>query len=158
MNVFHALQPASPLAALLRCALLLAGLGAGTVRTAEAQTQAQTDPAGVWRMEDGKIQVQVLPQAGTWTGKIVALGPGVPTKDLNNPDPARRTRDLVGTNLFWNLRWDPAARKFTGGQLYSAERGREIAAEAWLDGRNTLRVQGHVLLLTRTITFHRVIN
>ena len=154
MNSFRAPLPARSLAALLRFSLLLAGLGAGIVRAAHAQT----DPAGVWRLEDDKYQVQVLSKAGTWYGKIVALGPGVPPKDLNNPDPARRTRDVVGTNLFWNLRWDPAARKFSGGRLYSAERGREIAAEAWLDGRNTLRVQGRVLMMTRTVTFRRVSN
>ena len=126
MNSFHALLPIRPLAALLRCLVVLAGLRAGTVRAA----QAQTDPAGVWQLEDGKYQVQVLPLAGTWHGKIVALGSGVPPKDTNNPDPARRTRNLVGTDLFWNLRWNPAARKFTGGQLYAPDRGREISAEA----------------------------
>ena len=154
MNSFHALLPIRPLAALLRCSVLLAGLGAGPARPA----QAQTDPAGVWQLECGKYQVQVLPQAGTWRGKIVALGPGVPPKDVNNPDPARRNRNLVGTDLFWNLSWNPAARKFTGGQLYAPDRGREISAEAWLDGPNTLRVQGHVLMMTRTITFHRITN
>ena len=111
MNSFHALLPVSPLDALLRCSVVLAGLGAGTVRAA----QAQTDPTGTWQLEDGKYQVQVLPLAGTWHGKIVALGPGVPPKDTNNPDPTRRTCNLVGTDLFWNLRWNPAARKVTGG-------------------------------------------
>jgi len=154
MKPFHILLPTRPLAALLRCSVLLVGLGAGTLHAA----QAQTDPAGVWQLEGGKYQVQVLPQAGTWHGKIVALGPGVPPKDVNSPDPAHRTRNLVGTDLFWNLRWNPAARKFTGGQLYAPDRGREISAEAWLDGPNTLRLQGHVLLMTRTITFHRVAN
>ena len=61
----------------------------------------------------------MLPLAGTWHGTIVALGPGVPSQDTHNPDPARRTRNLVGTDLFWNLRWNPAARKFTGGRLYA---------------------------------------
>ena len=64
----------------------------------------------------------------------------------------------MGTYLFWNLSWNPAARKFTGGQLYAPDRGREISAEAWLDGPNTLRLQGHVLMMTRTITFHRITN
>ena len=153
MNSFHALLPASPLAVLLRCPGLLAGLGAGTLHAA----QAQTDPTGMWQLEDGKYQVQVLPLAGTWHGKIVALGSGVPPKDTNNPDPARRTRNLVGTDLFWNLCRNPAARKFTGGQLYAPDRGREISAEAWLDGPNTLRLQSHMLKMTRT-TFHRVTN
>lgn len=133
---------------------MLAGLGAGTARAA----QAQTDLTGVWHLEGGKYHVQVLPLAGTWHGKIVALGPGVPPKDTNNPNPTRRTRDLVGTDLFWHLRWNPVAREFTGGQLYAPDRGREISAEAGLEGRNTLRLQGHVLMRTRTITFHRVTN
>jgi len=154
MNPFHALLPTRPLVALLCCSVLLVGLGAGTIHAA----QAQTDPAGLWQLEDGKYQVQVLPQAGTWHGKIVALGPGVPPKDTNNPDPTRRIRNLVGTDLFWNLRWNPAARKFTGGRLYAPDRGREISAEAWLEGPNTLRLQGHVLMMTRIITFHRVAN
>ena len=111
MNPFYILSPASPLAARLRCSVVLAGLGAGTLRTA----QAQTDPAGIWQLEGGKYQMQVLPLAGTWHGTIVALGPGVPPQDTNNPDPARRIRNLVGTDLFWNLHWNPAARKFTGG-------------------------------------------
>jgi len=82
----------------------------------------------------------------------------VPPKDTNNPDSVRRIRNVVGTDLFWNLRWNPAARKFTGGQLNAPDRGREILTEARLEGRNTLRLQGHVLMMARTITFHRVTN
>ena len=154
MNPFHILAPASPLAALLRCSVVLAELGAVTARAA----QAQTDLAGVWQLEGGKYHVQVLPLAGTWHGKIVSLGPGVPPKDTNNPDSARRTRNLVSTHLFWNLFWNPAARKFSGGQLNAPDRGREISTEARFEGRNTLRLQGYVLMMARTITFHRVTN
>lgn len=75
--------PLAALAALLRYPILLAGPGAGTIHA----VRAQTDPAGMWQLEDGKCQVQVLPLAGTWHGKVVALGPEVPSKTPATPTP-----------------------------------------------------------------------
>ena len=154
MNPFLPPAASSSLALAFRSLFLLPGLWAATATVA----RAQADLAGVWVMEGGRYTVQVTQQSRTWRGTIVALGPGVPPKDVHNPDPIRRTRNLVGADLFWNLRWNPTARRFTDGRIYAIDRGREISAEAWLDDRNTLRVQGRVLLMTRTITFQRALN
>jgi len=137
--------------------LLLAGTLAGA---AALPAHAQTDnPAGTWLLDDGHYKVQVLPQSGgKWHAKIVALGPGVATTDVENPDTKRRSRDIIGTDLVWNLRWDPKERKFIDGTLYAPEHGKTIAATAWLDDANTLRVQGRVLMITRTRTLKRVAN
>jgi uncharacterized protein (DUF2147 family) len=127
---------------------------------AAAQSAPAADnPFGTWLLDDGHYQVQVLPQAGgRWHAKIMALGPGVATKDVKNPNAALRARDVVGTDLFWNLRWNSQERKFTDGTLYAPEYGKTIAATAWLEGPNTLRVQGRVLMITRTRTLKRVAN
>ncbi|MBD2767871.1 DUF2147 domain-containing protein [Hymenobacter sp. BT664] len=135
-------------------------LGSTLATLAAAQSAPAADnPAGTWLLDDGHYKVQVLPQVGDrWRAKIVALGPGVATKDVENPNASLRTRDIVGTDLFWNLRWNPREHKCTDGTLYAPEHGKTITATAWLEGPNTLRVQGRVLMITHTRTLKRVAN
>ena len=115
---------------LAACCLGLTGaLGSLPVIPAAAQSTEANNPAGTWLLDDGHYKVQVLPQAGgKWHAKIVALGAGVATKDVKNPDKALRTRNIMGTDLFWNLRWNPEERKFTDGTLYAPEHGKTIPA------------------------------
>lgn len=123
-----------------------------------AQSAADT-PAGTWRLDDGHYTVHVGPRPdGTWHGRIVAVGAGGLLHDSKNPNEKLRGRAVVGTDLFWNLKWNATERKFTDGRLYSPEYGREVSASAWLDGRNTLHVQGRLMMMTRTRTFTRVAN
>ncbi|WP_460500107.1 DUF2147 domain-containing protein, partial [Hymenobacter agri] len=121
---------------------------------AAASVQAP-NPAGIWLHDEGQYKIQVSQHAGRWRATILVIGPGVPPKDTQNPDLRLRGRDIVGTDMFWNLRWNPGEGKFTGGTLYASRFGKHIPATAWLDDANTLRVQGRVLLMTRTLTFKR---
>jgi uncharacterized protein (DUF2147 family) len=65
---------------------------------AATPVQAQKpSPAGTWLSQSGETRVRLAPCGAQMCGTIVWMrNPG---KDVNNPDPAQRGRDLVGIRM-----------------------------------------------------------
>ena len=77
-------------AALVALSLALAPLSAAA---------AAPSVEGLWRTDDGSAVVEIAACGQQMCGRIarvLATGADVPRTDVNNPDPARRTRQLVG--------------------------------------------------------------
>lgn len=119
------------------------------------------DATGVWwtPKRDGKIAI-APDRAGLLTGRIIAGRPQVPLRvDDKNPDPALRTRRLLGLVIITGFRADPAApAQWTDGRVYDPDNGMTYSARMWLDGPDRLMLRGFVgvPLFGRTETFTRV--
>lgn len=118
---------------------------------------AQT-PIGVWSM--GKVTVKVVNCGGGICANIVALKEpiskidGKPKVDRENPNPALRSRPLIGLAVISGMR--PAGEGKWQGTIYNADDGKTYAATLRLEG-DSMKVEGCVLgFLCRTNNFVRV--
>ena len=138
----------------LLCAALLsiALLGVSVVMT------FAVDATGTWRTEEDAT-VRVSNCGGGLCASIASLRQpndpqaGKSKTDINNVDPSKRNRPIVGLQIFIGLRPD-GANKWTG-QIYNPEDGKTYDANVVLENANTLKVQGCVLFICKTKTWTR---
>ncbi|KAB0269498.1 DUF2147 domain-containing protein [Microvirga brassicacearum] len=133
----------------MRFATIMA-LGAILFATS-APAQQSFDPSGTYVSQSGRTRVRVSRCGAAHCGRIVSVVGE--TKDVNNPDPAKRGRNLVGLEMMWDVR--PARGGYTG-QLYNFRDGKIYAGKATFDG-DAMKVSGCVLagLICRTQTWRR---
>jgi uncharacterized protein (DUF2147 family) len=125
--------------------------------------QAATDPVmGDWSTVDGAAKVRVAPCAANpalacatllWLkdGKDAA---GAPRHDANNPDPALKSRALVGVILVSGLRRE-AAGVWKDGAIYAPETGRTARGTMTSNPDGTLKVEGCVAMICKAKTWTR---
>lgn len=119
----------------LRRTILAALLAAATASPARA-----ADPAGLWLTETGSSRVRITPCGGGFCGTIVhAPGKGL---DLKNPDPALRSRPVVGVQILNAPQADGAAYV---GSLYNPNDGKTYSGSLRLTAPNSLEVAGCVM-------------
>ena len=119
-------------------------LACGTARAA--------DMNGLWLTETGSSRVRIAP-CGTGVCGILASAPGK-ALDAHNPDPASRTRSVVGVQIFEASRSEDAGY---AGTLYNPSDGKTYSGTMRLIGPNTLEVSGCVLkVFCRRQTWTRV--
>jgi uncharacterized protein (DUF2147 family)/peptidoglycan/LPS O-acetylase OafA/YrhL len=144
---------ASPSAA----ATVLLGIALGVPASGVAAT-----PVGLWYAEGGAAQVAIGPCGEELCGQVVWLrspfdDEGCELRDGKNPDPALRTRKVVGLEVLHGLR--PRGNgTWAGGRIYDPATGSTYTCHLALDGEDRLRLRGYVgiPLLGRTTTWLRV--
>ncbi|MBO0936625.1 DUF2147 domain-containing protein [Fibrella sp. HMF5335] len=101
--------------------------------------------------KDGKIEVYKVGEM--YFGKVVSGNN--PRKDVNNPNPALRTRDLLGMVFLTNFVYKN--NEYSDGEIYDPENGKTYSCKMWLDKGN-LKVRGYIGLsiIGRTETFTKV--
>lgn len=112
---------------------------------------APGDPSGLWLTETGKSRVKIVPCGGGYCGTIVSA-PGKAV-DANNPDPALRSRSVIGVQIL-------DARKPDGngfsGTLYNPNDGKTYSGSLHLTKPDELEVSGCVLsVLCKSQTWTR---
>jgi uncharacterized protein (DUF2147 family) len=110
--------------------------------------------AGNWVTQNRSAIVHIGDCDGTICGRIVrVLDRAAPPNDVNNPDPARRRRPLVGLAVLsgFTLAGNGAA----GGRAYDPETGRSYRSYLGLNGDGTLRVTGCIAFFCRSQTWTR---
>lgn len=122
------------------------------------------DPSGTWLTQDGRARVRIercgarLEQVCgfiVWMKEPVDAN-GQPLKDQNNPDPAKRSRPLLGHQLILGLK--PAAEGRFNGQIYNAENGKSYQISLSRGARD-LNVTGCMLsILCATQTWTQTTN
>jgi uncharacterized protein (DUF2147 family) len=106
---------------------------------------------GLWRTDDGSAVVEIAACGQRMCGRIarvLATGPDVPRTDVNNPDPRRRTRPLVGLQILSGFAASRSAWK--DGKAYDPKSGNSYDASLRLNGDGSLRVTGCVLFVCRS--------
>ena len=136
------LRGASVLRTVAAASLLLAPLsGAAAASSIE----------GLWRTDDGKAVVRVAACGQRMCGTIARVldtSPDVPSTDVNNPDPNRRNRPLVGLQILSGFTGGPS--EWTGGQAYDPKSGSSYKSSLRLNADGSLRVTGCVLFVCRS--------
>ena len=135
----------------LRAALtglgLLSLLVAGASVT-PASAQLRDGAIGVWQEEEGEAHIQIAPCGDRLCGHIVWLKQpfddnGKPLVDENNPDPAMRTRPILGMLIMAGLKPN-SKNTYLEGQVYNSENGK-IYDIFLTPGGRTMEVEGCLL-------------
>ena len=116
--------------------------------------QAQSaDPSGTYMSESGETRVRIARCGDAYCGTIIAVKGE--TKDVNNPDPNQRNRNLVGVQMISNIQ--PSGDGFTGS-LYNYKDGKTYTGKMSFQGGNAMQLSGCVLggLVCRSQTWTKV--
>jgi uncharacterized protein (DUF2147 family) len=138
----------------MRKLVLVALLGA-LASTASAQTPSVM---GTWLTASGIAQVRIGPCPDPANGPICGLvaglinpkGPDGNTvapdmaTDYRNPDPALRTRKVIGMPLIWGFKKTADPNAFEDGHIYNGENGKTYNANISLQPDGKLRLRGYV--------------
>ena len=106
------------------------------------------NPEGTWLSGDGGTKVHITNCGGKLCGKVVWLQEptdqsGKPKTDALNPDPAKKSRPMLGLQVVQGLA--PSGTNRWSGQIYNADDGKTYAANMQLQGDDTAKVEGCVL-------------
>lgn len=105
--------------------------------------------AGRWITPDGASLIEIGRCGVAHCGRIIRFlkpQPGRPTTDVNNPQPALRTRPLVGLAILTDF---VAAGDRWRGRAYDPRGGRSYRAELRRDG-DALHVKGCIMIFCQT--------
>ena len=126
--------------------------------------RAQNTPdaiLGTWITKAGNCKIEVYKQDEEFKAKIVWLkedknGMNDYT-DKENPDPALRSRKLLGIDVVHGLHYDPDENEYVDGVIYDARNGKKWDSIVWLTDDNLLKIKGYWLFkfLSETSTFKR---
>ena len=133
-------------------------LSALAIAAAVAPASATTGPYGDWMLNSGQLVVRAAPCGGTGVCANVIWLPepnnadGTPKLDLKNPNPAMKSRHLIGMPVLENM--TPAGANTWRGQVYSSDDGSYYRATATVDG-DKLHVKGCWIVFCRDLYFSR---
>ncbi len=136
-----------------------------TVSRAQAQTEQKSAADSImriWETEEKDGRIQMLKNADTFYaqmlwGKQLLEADGVTyKKDIHNPDPALRSRELKNYTLITGLVYKDG--KWTNGKIYNFNDGNsyDVNIELKSDGLMHMRVFKGVPILGRTLKWSPV--
>jgi uncharacterized protein (DUF2147 family) len=105
---------------------------------APAATTSRSSPVGEWRVEDGEGQIRIE-ECGTNLCGYVSAAKNPNEKDRKNPDPALRSRSVMGMPVLINMK--PSGNRWKG-RIYNVKDGGTYDANIALKSADTLRVEG----------------
>ncbi len=100
---------------------------------------AQT-PAGDWLVQDGTAAIRIVQCGGAFWG-VISWTKGPPGTDGNNPNPALRSRSVLGMPILINMR--PGSGRWDG-EVYNAQDGSTYTSHISLVTPDTLKIEGCV--------------
>src|SRR5438067_9486389 len=130
-----------------RTAFIIA-IAAALLTAPSAHAQGTGEPVGVWLTQAGDARVKISKCGGGICGVIVWLrepidpATGRPQVDDKNPNPALKTRPVIGLPLFSGMR--ASGPNKWSGQIYNADDGGTYASSVSMAGSDSLRVEGCV--------------
>ncbi len=118
------------------------------------------EPVGVWLTEKGDARVKITKCSSGICGVVVWLkepidrATGRPQVDDKNPNPALRSRPMIGIPLFIGM--GPSAPGKWSGQIYNADDGGTYVSHVTFAGGDALQVEGCVGIICGGETWTRV--
>ena len=117
-------------------------------------------PIGLW--ETGESHIEIYHCGDLLCGRIVALdeplgADGQPKTDKENPDPALRTRPILGMDLVAGFS-RKSDRQWVKGSIYDPRDGKTYKCKMTLQKDGTLKVRGYVglSLFGKTVVWTRI--
>ncbi len=136
-------------------------LAAGAVLALAPAAHAADPVEGLWLVQGGGAKVRIAPCAAdkarmcgqvTWLKQTDKAGN--PLKDFNNPDPALRTRPIVGMLMIRDFKQAGPGR-WTGGKIYDPGSGKSYASKMTVNPDGALKVEGCVAVICQAQTWKR---
>jgi len=112
---------------------------------------------GLWLTDDRRGVVRIGPCGAHlcgWIARVLARGPGVPDRDVNNPELRLRARPLLGLPILSGF--TAAGAGFTGGRAYDPQSGRSYTARLSPNADGSLTVTGCVLFICQSKRWTRL--
>jgi uncharacterized protein (DUF2147 family) len=118
---------------------------------------------GIWLVGDKDYKVELYKNGDMLEGKLVWLlepndkKTGKPRTDVDNPDPALRSRPVLGLKILWNFKWNPETGYYEDGKVY--KKGKTYCGKLKLQPDGTVYLSGFLCSLTflkKTDTWTRV--
>ena len=124
-------------------------LSALMLAATSAIAQSST-PVGVWLHDNKRIEIEITPCGQSLCGKLVWFkrpndAQGSPLVDLQNPDPALRTRQLLGLTVLDGLH-RTGENTWEGGNIYNPDDGITYTASMSMQDDGSLQVRAYVLM------------
>ena len=119
-------------------ALLLVSL---TTIPAIAQKGNPDAVLGSYWNPEKSARIEIFRDGDSLVGKIAWLKE--PMKDVNNPDPELRGRDLLGVVFMRDFEFD-GKNTWAGGEMYSPEHGKYVSAKLTLQKDGSLKIRGYI--------------
>lgn len=118
---------------------------------------------GKWMTSEKDLIVQISLEGSSYKAKILWMDTKGSKKPLNewtddkNPNPALRSRKVIGINALKDMHYSADDHTWSGGTIYDFRSGKEYNASARIDKNGLLQVRGfwHIRLLGKTLTFIR---
>jgi uncharacterized protein (DUF2147 family) len=111
-----------------------------------AQNRAN-DIIGVWETENKDARMEIFKCGDKYCGKLL-WGKGIveedgvtSKKDVNNPDPKLRSRDVVGITYLSGLTYDDD--EYEDGKVYNSDDGKTYKCYVWLK-KGSLYLRGYL--------------
>ncbi|MET0240015.1 MAG: DUF2147 domain-containing protein [Sphingobium sp.] len=109
---------------------------------------------GDWLTDDRSAIIHVSMRGNRLWGVIArVLDPAAPAKDIRNPDPAARSRALVGTPVL--IDFTRSDKGWEDGKAYDPKAGRSYRSTLAMDGPDKLKVTGCLMFICRTKVWTR---
>lgn len=130
-------------------------LGAGAAAPAAFADQA----VGTWRLSDGRVTVRIKPCGSNLCGFVVGLAEpldkqGRPKVDHENPNPALRSRPVMGLQVLSNLRGNGDGN--WSGTIYNADDGGTYSARLRLRDAGRMQLKACLGPFCKNKTFVKV--
>ena len=119
---------------------------------------AANDVIGVWKTNEGGGHVELYKNGDTLEGKIVGgeARENRETKDVNNPDPALRDRELLGLVIIKDMTYNADKDAWEKGELYRTTKGKTYKAKIRLAEDGVLKVTGYLGFFKKTVDWHKL--
>ncbi len=127
------------------------------VLTSAANAQLQADAIlGEWLSAKKDSRVLIFKQGNKYSGNIV-WGTGEQTKDIKNPDPELRYRQLIGLTILNDFHFS-SDNTWEDGTIYDPREGKTYSCKMTLKRNGQLNIRGFVgiSLFGRTEVWTRV--
>lgn len=119
---------------------------------------------GKWISSGKNLIVQIYKAGNSYRGKMVWFKSDDNSKtmeewtDKHNPDPALRSRKILGIDVISGVTYDNDSQSWENGKIYDAQTGHYWSAAARLDKNGILKVVGywHFKFIGKTMVFNRV--
>jgi uncharacterized protein (DUF2147 family) len=110
---------------------------------------------GLWNTPGNESKIEIFKCGDKYCGRIAELKepnygphdkdgiPGQPVLDLQNPNPALRTRPLVGIQLMQSLTYS-GKNLWEGGEIYNPDNGKTYRCKISLPAPNRLEMRGFI--------------
>jgi uncharacterized protein (DUF2147 family) len=142
--------------------LFIVALTCTTVPSLAQTSKSAERICGKWENTEKSLIILVYVEHSEFKAKIVwyANTGGKPLDywtDRHNPDPALRSRKLLGLQILRNLEYQQKTDTWENGMVYDSRHGKEWNSSAYIDKSGQMRVRGywHFKFIGKTMTFFR---